>query len=65
MYATRKRKMKTERNTQANNKQIKKRKNIPVYEREDIQMTDTWTRYLHFLHTVNFLRGEFIYTEDR
>jgi hypothetical protein len=45
-------------------KEPKKRKNMSVYEPEDIQMRDMWTTRFHFLHTVNFLSEEFTYTED-
>jgi hypothetical protein len=41
------------------------KKNIPVHEPADIQITDTWTKYFSFLHNVNFLSERLIYTEDR
>jgi hypothetical protein len=63
MYIKRKEGWKKERKNQRN-KQMKKGKNISVYVPEDIQMTDTWTRHFHFLHTVNFLTEKFTYTED-
>jgi hypothetical protein len=47
------------------NQTNKGKKNIPVYEPSDIQMTDTLTKVLSFLYNVNFLSEQFIYITER